>query len=87
MTVSSESKRRRQRRQAVLGVTMFVLLQAACTVCFAALCLIPDLPRWVFWLFTALAAFCALLVVPALVVLKERFDEIEGGESDAAAEY
>ena len=87
MTVSMESKRRRQRRQAVLGVTMFVLLQAACVICFAALCLIPDLPRWLFWLFAALAGLCGLLVIPALVVLKQRFKEIEGGESDAAAEY
>lgn len=87
MTVSIESKRRRQRRQAVLGVAMFILLQAACVICFAALCLIPDLPRWVFWLFAALAGLCGLLVIPALVVLKQRFQEIEGGESDAAAEY
>nr|WP_325219528.1 hypothetical protein [uncultured Oscillibacter sp.] len=87
MTVSIESKRRRQRRQAVLGVTMFALFQAACVICFAALCFIPDLPRWAFRLFAALAGMCGLLVVPALVVLKERFQEIEGGESDAAADY
>lgn len=85
--VSIESKRRRQRRQAVLGVTMFALLQAACAAFFAALCLTPDLPRWAFRLFAALAGMCGLLVIPALVVLKERFQEIEGGESDAAAEY
>ncbi len=53
----------------------------------AALCFIPDLPRGVFWLFAALAVLCGLLVIPALVVLKQRFKEIEGGESDAAAEY
>lgn len=85
--VSNEDKRRRQRRQAVLGVVMFTLLQAACAAVFAALCLIPDLPRWAFRLFAALAGLCGLLVIPALVVLKERFKEIEGGESDAAAEY
>lgn len=81
------SQKRRRRRQAVLGVAMFTLLQAACAAVFAALCFIPDLPRWVFWLFAALAGMCGLLVIPALVVLKERFKEIEGGESDAAAEY
>lgn len=82
-----ESRKRRQRRQAVLGVAMFFLFQAACTACFAALCFIPDLPRWAFRLFAALAVLCGLLVIPALVVLKQRFNEIEGGEYDAAAEY
>ncbi len=85
MTV--EFQRRRRRRQAVLGVALFTLLQAACAACFAALCFIPDLPRWAFRLFAALAALCGLLIVPALVVLKQRFKEIEGGEYDAAAEY
>ena len=87
MTASQLQKRRQRRRQAVAGVISFSLLQAACAVCFAALCFIPDLPRWLFWLFAALAGFCGLLVIPALVVLKQRFDEIEGGEYDAAAEY
>ena len=80
-------RRRRQRRQAVAGVIAFALLQLACVICFAALCFIPDLPRWLFRLFAALAGFCGLLVIPALVVLKQRFNEIEGGEYDAAAEY
>lgn len=87
MPDTRESRRRRQRRQAVLGAASFTLLQAACAACFAALCFIPDLPRRVFWLFAALAVLCGLLVIPALVVLKQRFKEIEGGESDAAAEY
>ena len=80
-------KRRQRRRQAAAGVISFALLQLACVICFAALCFIPDLPRWLFWLFAALAGLCGLLVIPALVVLKQRFDEIEGGEYDAAAEY
>nr|WP_325212425.1 hypothetical protein [uncultured Oscillibacter sp.] len=84
---ASESRKRRQRRQAALGVVLFTLLQAACAAVFAALCFIPDLPRWLFRLFAALAGGCGLLVIPALVVLKQRFQEIEGGESDAAAEY
>ena len=87
MTVSVESKHRRQRRHAALGIALFSLLQAACAGCFAALCFIPDLPRWLFLLFAALAGFCGLLVIPALVVLKQRFHEIEGGELDADAEY
>lgn len=82
-----EFRKRRQRRQAVLGVVLFALLQIACAAVFAALCFIPDLPRWLVRLFAALAGVCGLLVIPALVVLKERFQEIEGGEYDAAAEY
>ncbi len=85
--MTTEDQRRHRRRQAVLGVTLFTLLQAACTACFAALCFIPDLPRWAFRLFAALAVLCGLPVIPALVVLKQRFKEIEGGECDAAAEY
>lgn len=81
------SQKQRRKRQAVLGVAIFTLIQTACAAAFAALCWIPDLPRWTFWLFAALAGGCGLLVLPALVVLKQRFDEIEGGEYDAAAEY
>ena len=77
----------RLRRQALLSVTLFVLFQTACAAVFGALCFIPNLPRWAIWLFAALAGGCGLPVIPALVVLKERFQEIEGGESDAAAEY
>ena len=83
----SESLKRRRRRQAVLSVVMFTLFQAACAAVFAALCFIPDLPRWASRLFAALAGVSGLLVLPALVVLKERFQEIEGGEFYAAAEY
>ena len=83
----SESLKRRRRRQAVLSVVMFTLFQAACAAVFAALCFIPDLPRWALRLFAALAGVSGLLVLPALVVLKERFQEIEGGEFYAAAEY
>ncbi len=78
---------RRRRRQAALSVALFSLFQLACAALFAALCFIPDLPGWLVWLFAALAGSCGGLIVPALVVLKERFHEIEGGESDAAAEY
>ena len=83
----SESLKRRRRRQAVLSVVMFTLFQAACAAVFSALCFMPDQPRWALRLFAALAGVSGLLVLPALVVLKERFQEIEGGESDAAAEY
>ena len=83
----SEDRKRRQRRQAVLGVALFAMFQLACVLCLTALCFIPDLPRQGVWLFAALAGLSGLLVIPALVVLYQRFIEIEGGESDAAAEY
>ena len=82
-----KARRRRYRRQAVLGVVFFALLQLACTVCFAALCFIPALPGWLLGLFAVLAVLCAALIIPALIVLKTRFQELEGGELDAAAEY
>ena len=85
--MTAESQKRRWKRQAVLSVVLFALLQAACAAVFTALCFIPDLPRWLVWLFAALAGVCGVLVIPALVVLKQRFKEIEGGEYDAAAQY
>ena len=84
---SIEAKRRRRKREAVRGVLLFALLQAACAVAFAALCWIPDLPRWLFYLFAALAALCLVPVPIALWVLRQRWIEIEGGELDAADQY
>ncbi len=78
---------KRCKGNAVRGVIFFALLQAACAVCFGSLCLIPDLPRWAFWMFFLLAAGCVLLLIPAFVVLKQRFQEIEGGELDEAGKY
>lgn len=85
--MTAESQKRRWKRQAVLSVVLFALLQTACAAVFTALCFIPDLPRWASRLFAALAGVSGLLVLPALVVLKQRFQEIEGGEFYAAAEY
>lgn len=70
-----------------MGVILFALLQIVCAVSFGALCFIPDLPQWLFIPFAVLAVFCLLLLLPALWVLKKRFDEIEGGELDAAGKY
>jgi len=87
MQVNIEDRQRRHRRDAIRGVALFSLLQLACAVCFGSLCWIPGLPKWTFILFLALAVFCLLLILPALLVLKERFQEIQGGEEDAAAQY
>ena len=84
---SIKARKARQKRETVRGVVFFALLQAACGVCFASLCFIPGRPKWCVVLFGALAAVCVLTILPALLVLKERFKEIEGGESDAAGQY
>ena len=41
----------REKRGAVLGIVLFGLIQLACVAGFWALCLIPDLPQWLFLLF------------------------------------
>ena len=84
---SIEEKRRKRRKEAIHGVMFFALLQLATAICFGALCLIPDTPLWMVILFGVLTVFCLLLIIPALLVLKERFKEIEGGELDAAGQY
>ena len=70
----------KEKRGAVIGIVLFGLLQAACVVGFWALCLIPDLPQWLFVLFFAFGAFCAALMVPALWALKKRFQELDALE-------
>ena len=77
----------RRKREAVRGVLLFALLQAATAVCFGAMYFIPDLPRGWGLAFVGLAVLCLLLLIPALVVLKQRFKEIEGGELDEAGKY
>ena len=65
----------------------FALLQLACIAGFVALCMIPDLPAWLFYLFAALAVLCVVPMIFALNVLRQRFQEIEGGELDEASQY
>ena len=77
----------RQKKDAVRGVSLFLLFQVACAVCIAGLCWIPGLPRWAVLLFAALAGTALFMIVPALAVLKQRFYEIQGGELDAARQY
>ena len=72
----------REKRGAVLGIALFALLQLACVTGFWALCLIPDLPRWLFILFSVSGAFCAALMVPALWALKKRFQELDALEDN-----
>ena len=84
---SIEEKKATYRKEAVHGVVFFALLQLGTAICFGSLCFIPDMPTWLLFLFAGLAVFCLILIGPALLVLKERFKEIEGGELDAAGQY
>lgn len=68
---------RREKRSAVLGMALFGLLQMACVIGFAALSAIPNIPRWLFILFTVLAAVCAAVLLPALWTLRKRFQELD----------
>ena len=87
MQKNIERLHKKQRTDAVRGVLLFGVFQLVCVAGFIMLCLIPDLPRWAVILFAALAAASALPMVAALVVLKQRFHEIQGGELDVARQY
>lgn len=85
--VNIEERKARYKREAVCGILFFALIQLACIVTFVALCMIPDLPAWLFYLFVAMAIFCIVPMIFALKVLRQRFQEIEGGELDEASQY
>ena len=70
----------KEKRGAVIGVLAFGLLQLVCVIAFWALCLIPELPQWLFILFFACGALCIVLMLPALWALKQRFHEIDALE-------
>ena len=70
----------KEERGAVLGVVLFGLMMLACVVVFWALCLIPDLPQWLFILFFACGGGCVVLMIPALWAMKKRFQEIDSLE-------
>ena len=74
-------KSTREKRSAAVGIIMFGLLQMACVIGFWTLCLIPDLPQWLFILFFVCGALCAALMLPALWALKKRFQEIDALEN------
>ena len=82
-----DEKKVRQKREAVYGILVFTAIQLVCAIAFGSLCFVPDAPPWVFWMFFGLAVFCLLLIIPALIVLKQRFKEIEGGELGVAGKY
>jgi len=87
MKQSNIDRRTRDKKAAVIGVAFFAGLQLVTAAAFGSLCFIPDAPGWLMVMFGGLAALCLLLIIPALMVMNQRFKEIEGGELDEAAEY
>ena len=84
---SDTERKRRRKREAVRGVLLFAGLRLAAVVillwCAAQT---PELP----WLQVLLAVVSLGIALPILfvgVTLKQRFQEIDGGEQDAAAQY
>lgn len=69
--------RRKEKRSSLFGFLLFCLLQACCVAGFLALTWIPGLPLWAQTMFCILAAFCGLLVFPALAALRIRWKEID----------
>ena len=82
-----KEKQARRKRDAVRGLLFFGVLQVITCVAFLALCFIPGLPQWAITLFLALGILSLAMIIPALLVLRSRFKEIEGGELDAAGKY
>ena len=82
-----EARKARRKKEAVQGVLLFALIQAATAACFGVVCFLPDATQTMVVVFGILAALCVLPLIPALVVLKWRFAEIEGGELDEASKY
>ena len=82
-----EERKAARKRGAARGVLIFAVIQVLTAAATGALCFVPDAPGWLVVLFAAMAVLCLVAIIPAIVVLKQRFKEIEGGELDAAAEY
>ncbi len=82
-----EAVKARRKREAVRGAAVFAIFQAGFAAVMVWLCFLPDCPGWVSVLFGVIGALSLGMIVPALLLLKQRFKEIEGGELDAAAEY
>ena len=79
--------RTRRKKDAVRGVLLFAVIQVITAAFLGAMYFVPDMPGWLGLIFVGMAAFCLLLLVPAYLVLKQRFKEIEGGELDEAGKY
>lgn len=87
MKQNNIDRQARDKKAAVIGVAFFAGLMLICAVSVACLCFIPDAPGWLVALFAILAVGCLVPIIPAFVVMKQRFKEIERGELDEAAQY
>ena len=87
MKQSNIDRRARDKRAAVTGVSCFSGLMLVCSASMASLCFVPDTPVWAIALLAGLSVFFLLFIIPALVVMKQRFKEIDGGELYEASEY
>lgn len=87
MKQSNIDRRARDKRAAVIGVAFFAGLMLVCAASVVSLCFVPDAPGWLVIPFGGLALFFLAFIIPALMVMKQRFKEIEGGELDEASEY
>ena len=82
-----EARKRAQKRQAVQGAVLFAGLRTASVVVLLwSASLVPQL-RWLQVILGVLALAVGAPVLFVGVTLKQRLKEIEGGESDAAAQY
>ena len=84
---SIEERKVRRKRDAVRGVLVFALIQIVTAAAFLMCMWITGMPRGVAWMFGGFALICMLVLIPAFVVLRQRFQEIEGGELDEAGKY
>ena len=84
---SIEEERCRKKREARRGVLFLGAILLPLTAGLLVPCFLPDMPVAAKWICAVSAAGCMLLFLPALWALKQRYREIEGGESDAAAQY
>lgn len=87
MRPKSTDRNKARKRGAVKSVAVFVLLQLAASALLLWLALTPDMPVWLSRLMLVLAAVNMLSLLPSGIVLKQRFQEIEGGELDEAGKY
>lgn len=83
---SIEQRKARRKRDAVRGVMVVSILQVVTAVVLLWCAWLP-MPRWVSWMFIGMALLSVLTLIPVVSVLRQRFQEIEGGELDEASKY
>ena len=77
----------RQKRAVVRTALIFALLRGAFAIVCVCLAVLTELPGWGRALLGLLAVLALIPIPFTIVVVKERFCEIEGGEQNAADQY